>query len=485
MSDSGLLEIRRGKEVRTCAILRPVIAIGRETDNQLVLEDHQVSRHHARMEWVEGVLCITDLGSTNGTLVNNVELEPRVPRPVQKGDIIHIGQFILVVRQMPAAPPTRDVGFVEETVVLGTRACVVAGPAQLAVATPHGTKEFALDKDVLTLGRSPDNDIVVDDPVVSRRHAEIRRVPGGYEMVDAGSRNGILFAGTRVQRKLLADGDVLSVAQSVTFTYRAGVEAPAGAPAAQRLDLRGREKLTIGRHAHNDVVVDHPAISRTHAYLVRRDGGYVIEDIGSINGTFVNGHQVLPGKPQVLRLGDEIRIGPIKFLFEPEALSKVDESRDLRLDALHLHYRVGMGINLLQDISLSIHPSEFVAVVGVSGAGKSTLLNALSGFRPATDGGVLVNGTNLYQNFDAYRTQIGYVPQEDIMHRELSVSQALDYAAQLRLPADTTVQERRQRVAGVLETLDLVQRKDVPIHKLSGGQRKRVSIGVELLTQPG
>jgi ABC-type multidrug transport system ATPase subunit len=121
----------------------------------------------------------------------------------------------------------------------------------------------------------------------------------------------------------------------------------------------------------------------------------------------------------------------------------------------------------------------------VSGAGKSTLLNALSGFRPATDGNVLVNGTDLYRNFDAYRTQIGYVPQEDIMHRELSVGQALDYAAQLRLPADTTAAERHRRVAEVLETLDLVQRKDVPIHKLSGGQRKRVSIGVELLTQPG
>ncbi|HSR34594.1 MAG TPA: ATP-binding cassette domain-containing protein, partial [Anaerolineae bacterium] len=163
----------------------------------------------------------------------------------------------------------------------------------------------------------------------------------------------------------------------------------------------------------------------------------------------------------------------------------VDESRDLRLDALHLNQFVGKGINLLQDISLAILPREFVALVGVSGAGKSTLMNALAGFWPASDGIVLVNGTDLYRRFDAFRTDLGYVPQDDIIHRELTAEKALHYVARLRLPGDMTAAERKQAVTEELETLGLIERKDVRVGSLSGGQRKRVSIGVERLTQPG
>jgi ABC-type multidrug transport system ATPase subunit len=141
-------------------------------------------------------------------------------------------------------------------------------------------------------------------------------------------------------------------------------------------------------------------------------------------------------------------------------------------------------LNLLEDISLSIHPQEFVALVGLSGAGKSTLMDALNGFRPATHGAVFVNNVNLYQQFDMFRNDMGYVPQQDIVHTELTVHKALDYAAQLRMPADTMSDERHQRILEVLEELDLSERRDVPIHKLSGGQLKRVSIGVELLTKP-
>jgi ABC-type multidrug transport system ATPase subunit len=134
---------------------------------------------------------------------------------------------------------------------------------------------------------------------------------------------------------------------------------------------------------------------------------------------------------------------------------------------------------------LSVLPREFLAIVGVSGSGKSTLLDALSGVRPASGGSVLVNGTDLYRNYGAYRTSVGYVPQDDIIHKELTVYSALDYAAKLRLPPDTTAGERDQRVMDVLKTLDLVSRKDTSVQRLSGGQRKRVSIGVELLTRPG
>ncbi|MEW5870348.1 MAG: ATP-binding cassette domain-containing protein [Chloroflexota bacterium] len=157
---------------------------------------------------------------------------------------------------------------------------------------------------------------------------------------------------------------------------------------------------------------------------------------------------------------------------------------DVRLTAIGLNKWVRKDLNLLQDISLCIQPNEFVIVVGQSGGGKSTLLDALSGYRPATHGQVFANDADVYKNYDAIRALTGYVPQRDIIHMELTVYEALDYAARLRLPRHTRKAERRQRILEVLDELDLAHRKDVVVSRLSGGQQKRVSIGVELLTRP-
>jgi ABC transport system ATP-binding/permease protein len=162
----------------------------------------------------------------------------------------------------------------------------------------------------------------------------------------------------------------------------------------------------------------------------------------------------------------------------------IERPGTLRLDARYLTRKVGKHQTLLDEVSLSILPSEFVAIVGVSGAGKTTLLNALSGFRPADRGQVFINGEALYLNFDAYRAELGYVPQDDIIHRELTVYQALDFSARLRLPPSLPAPERHQLLQSVLADLELSDRQHALVKNLSGGQRKRVSIGVELLTKP-
>jgi len=490
---SSVLEIRRGDEVREYALTGEAIAIGRATDNQIVLSDPLVSRHHARLERADGVYHIIDLGSANGTQINGVEIEPKAQHPLKEGDTITIGGFTLALRLTPAAEEaTRVATSLRQTAVREAESLTFIAPVapRLIITTPQWTKEFPLEGRALTLGRDPANDIVVDDLVVSRRHAQLQPADGGYEIVDVGSANGLTFQGERVPRKLLAAGDVLWIAQAVSLTYRTAPEAEEAvetSTVSRTLDLRQPAVLTIGRDPQSNVALDHPAISRSHARITpaAEPGSYVIEDAGSSNGTFVNGERIAPGQPRPLHTGDVINVGPIKFVFAPETLEQVDESRDLGLNALHLKKFVRKGFNLLQDISLSIRPREFVAIVGVSGSGKSTLLDALNGFRPATDGAVLVNGTDLYRNFDAYRTNLGYVPQDDTIHKELPVYEALDYAARLRLPADTTPDERRKRIMEVLETLGLSERKDVQIQRLSGGQRKRVCIGTELLTRPG
>jgi ABC-type multidrug transport system ATPase subunit/ABC-type multidrug transport system permease subunit len=155
----------------------------------------------------------------------------------------------------------------------------------------------------------------------------------------------------------------------------------------------------------------------------------------------------------------------------------------LRIDAHGLVQILHNGRRVLEDVSLSIEPGSLVAIVGGSGAGKSTLLDALAGTRPASHGTVHLDGVDAQQRPDA-RSTIGYVPQDDIIHRDLPLATTLRYAAQLRLPTTTTRDQIDALVRDTLATLGLDDRADVPVGKLSGGQRKRASIGVELLTRP-
>ena len=157
---------------------------------------------------------------------------------------------------------------------------------------------------------------------------------------------------------------------------------------------------------------------------------------------------------------------------------------DIRIDAHNLKRYGHNNVTLIDNISLSIPPRKFVAVVGGSGAGKSMLINALSGLRPASEGKVLYNGIDYYRNLAAFSGQIGYVPQDDIVHRDLTVERALYYAAKMRLPGDFTAEQIWQRINEVLEDVELTARRGLLIKKLSGGQRKRVSIALELLSNP-
>jgi ABC-type multidrug transport system ATPase subunit len=142
------------------------------------------------------------------------------------------------------------------------------------------------------------------------------------------------------------------------------------------------------------------------------------------------------------------------------------------------------GTRLLDGVTFSLESRALLGVVGPSGSGKSTLLKALTGFDPATTGEVRYGDQSLYDDYDALRRRIGYVPQDDVVHPELTVRRALEFAADLRFPADVGVEERRARVSEVIEELGLGERADVRVDRLSGGQRKRVSVALELLTGP-
>jgi ABC-type multidrug transport system ATPase subunit len=137
---------------------------------------------------------------------------------------------------------------------------------------------------------------------------------------------------------------------------------------------------------------------------------------------------------------------------------------------------------LLDDVDVRAEPGELVALLGCSGAGKSTLLRALAGLEPLARGAVQVDGASLVAGTTS--ATVAYLPQDDLLHLALTPAQTLRDAALLHLPPKTGSAERARRVSTTLEVLGLAPCADRPIRDLSGGQRKRVALGVELLSQP-
>ena len=240
--------------------------------------------------------------------------------------------------------------------------------------------------------------------------------------------------------------------------------------------------LRIGRATDNDVVVSDLSVSRYHAELRRSSrGGYEIADLGSHNGTFVNGQRVTSAP---VTEADTIGIGPATFHLVGQELQEFIDTGEVSLSVQNLTVRLPGGKVLLDEVSFPLGERCLLGVIGPSGAGKSTLLGALTGMKPATDGTVLYDNRDLYQDYAELKYRIGLVPQQDIMHTQLSARRALRYAAELRFPRDTSARERNERVDEVLGELSLTPHANTRAESLSGGQRKRVSVALELLTKP-
>jgi ABC-type multidrug transport system ATPase subunit len=225
--------------------------------------------------------------------------------------------------------------------------------------------------------------------------------------------------------------------------------------------------VVIGRATECDLVLADPLVSRRHAELRRVGAEWQIVDLGGWNGTFVNGHRV---ERATIRAGDIVGIGHALLRLQGGTLVEYTDAGDISFEADDLVVTRG-GKRLLDGVGFALPQRSLLAVVGPSGAGKSTLLAALTGQHPADSGEVRYAGRDLYASYDELRQRIGLVPQDDILHPQLTVRRALRYAAALRFPADTSKAERDARAEQRITTL-------------SGGQRKRTSVALELLTRP-
>ncbi len=360
---------------------------------------------------------------------------------------------------------------------------------------------FPLDKAVMSVGKDNPknnikNDINIPYPIVSSQHLQIVRRGNDLVLIHPHpdkkqTVNGLLYKGLKILghepwEHVLIPGDIFRIGNEqgtlITLTYDdgRGVQEEA-APPVQDIPLRNVKELTIGRNAGNTVVLAHPQVSGYHARLTQEGGAYRITDQHSTNHVYVNNQRTAD---QLLKLGDQIRIGPYRLIYEGTKLTQYDESNFIRIEARNLKKFGNNNVTLVDNISICIPPRKFVAIVGGSGAGKSTLMDALNGLRPAHEGQVLYNGQDYYRNIPAFSNQLGYVPQDDIVHKDLTVERALYYAAKMRLPSDFTNNQIQQRINEVLEDVEMTRRRGLLVKKLSGGQRKRVSIALELLGNP-
>ncbi|MFE4589218.1 FHA domain-containing protein [Streptomyces laurentii] len=413
---------------------RRVYRIGRDPSSDIVLADDRTSWHHAVLRAVGGHWTLEDQDSTNGTFADGQRVGLSV---VGAGTVLRFGHPADGPKAVLRANPPRESHAARERTPRDDAAAPAAPAEPAAAAAPSATPP------------TPPTPATPATPV----RAEPHREPAAPAPPRPSSAT------------------VASPARTGAFRRPTSVRP---LPA---------HTVRIGRAPDNDLVLDDLTVSRRHAELrAEPDGTYRIHDLGSHNGTFLNGRPVTDAR---VTPDDLVGIGHRAYCLIGGSLVEFTDTGEISLDVQELAVTVDHGRKTLLDgVSFPVGEKSLLAVVGPSGAGKSTLLNALTGLRPADRGSVLYDGRDLYQDYPELRRRIGLVPQDDILHLQLTVRRALGYAAELRFPEDTAPAERRARVDEVIAELGLTERAGQPIHSLSGGQRKRVSVALELLTKP-
>ncbi|MFD6420130.1 FHA domain-containing protein [Streptomyces sp. NPDC060194] len=409
--------------------------LGRDPQGDVTIDDARVSWRHATVSWDGRTWFVEDHGSTNGTFLQGARIRQRTE--IRPGATVHLGNATDGPRLALAGSgeAAAAVAASQQAARADRPAAEAAPPVHEAPARPERSRPA--EQDWQQPAATPQ-----EPPRVPRQQAPSGGAAGAPPKY--GDRSPTTFHQMALGRR-----------------------------------------MRIGRALENELVVSDLQVSRLHAeFTATPDGRFQITDLGSHNGTYVNGQPIAKNGTVLIGTDDIVGVGHSTFRLVGDRLEEFVDTGDISFSARHLTVTVDGGKQILRDVSFGVPEKSLIAVIGPSGSGKSTLLKALTGYRPANQGDVLYDNRNLYKQFAELRQRIGLVPQDDILHKELSVKKALKYAAKLRFPADTTEREREARIDEVLGELKLDIHKDKKITSLSGGQRKRVSVALELLTKP-
>ena len=420
--------------------------LGRHPDCDIILTGDGVSGMHCKITKTPQGLMLEDLGSSNGTFVNNLKITK--PILINSTDDITLGLVCpfpwgkLAESKSPLQPP------------LPTR-----------------------QEHIKVIGRHPECDIVLTGEGVSGKHCMVtQQGNNAWLLEDLQSSNGVFVNGIRISSpKQITKNDQTTLGLSCPFPWD-----------KLEPEVKGKPPVIIGRNSSCDQVIAEPMVSARHAKITWVTNGAIIEDLRSSNGTFVNGEKI--DQPTLIKAGDIIGLGSYTFTLGNKNLIQDDKNLGFSIEARGICVQVKEK-KLIHGVSFTLLAGEFAALMGPSGSGKTTLLNALNGYAPPAKGDVLLNNYDLYAHFDQFRNVLGYVPQDDVIHRELTVFEALWYSARLRLPPDYDDHEIEQRIKQVIAQLGLEGTENVLIGSpekkgISGGQRKRVNLAMELLTDP-
>ena len=484
------LTVRYDGSERTFAAGNDVI-IGRDLRADVRVAHPLISRAHLLLRFDQGRWLAIDNGSLNGLYVNN----RRVPVvDIQDGQRVNIGNpdgpvltFEVGRHQGSAGRPPLTASIPIGNLVTGAQP--PQSPPQTGASWPSPPQQSAPETSRLQPPAAPSGPLPahpLSGPQPSHPSGSQPQYPTGGQPVrphtgpqpspqiyrPPAPAGPVQASAAGETGRIGGDTNIATSMIKILRSGRAAGDVPPGA-------------IRIGRADDNDIVIPEVLASRHHATLVPTPHGTEIRDNRSINGTFVNGTRV---ETAVLNDGDVVTIGNIDLIFGDGTLARRNEStaatRTGGLDVRGVTWTIENNKTLLDDISLAAQPGTLTAIIGPSGAGKSTFARLVAGYTQPTDGTVTFEGHNIHAEYASLRSRIGMVPQDDVVHGQLTVQQALGYAAELRLPPDTTSDDRAQVVARVLEELEMTAHLETRVDKLSGGQRKRASVALELLTGP-
>ncbi|VEG52144.1 ABC-type multidrug transport system, ATPase component [Mycolicibacterium aurum] len=461
---SPALTVRYDGSTRSFAAGNDVV-VGRDLRADVRIAHPLISRAHLVLRFDQGRWIAIDNGSLNGMYVNG----RRVPAvDIADGGQLHIGNpdgplltFEVGRHQGSAGTPPPTVA-----VPVTGRSGPTPAPGRPSATWPAPPPP----PPSAPTGRPPVHRPVTGNQSQPYPAATSRPAPVP-QPISAPAMESATVMGPAAAPRGGGDGNI---ATSMLRILRPG-SAPKAPPGS----------IKIGRAGDNDIVINDVLASRHHATLVTTPSGAEIRDNRSINGTFVNGVRV---DDAPLTDGDTVTIGNVDLVFRDGTLvRRTETAADTATGGLEVHgvtWTIEGNKTLLDNISMSARPGTLTAVIGPSGAGKSTFARLVAGYTHPTTGQVSFEGHDVHAEYASLRSRIGMVPQDDVVHGELTVRQALMYAAELRLPPDTTKADREQVVNEVLEELEMTKHLDTRVDKLSGGQRKRASVALELLTGP-